>query len=49
MIDTVSMQPAAQETFRFACHKDLPCFTKCCNDLKLVLTPYDILRLQNHF
>ena len=48
MTNTVSMQPAAQDTFHFACHRDVPCFTKCCNDLKLVLTPYDILRLKNH-
>lgn len=48
MIDTASIQPAADETFRFACLKELPCFTRCCADLKLVLTPYDILRLKNH-
>ncbi|MEJ2729395.1 MAG: YkgJ family cysteine cluster protein [Deltaproteobacteria bacterium] len=48
MTDTASMRPAEQEKFHFACHKELTCFTKCCNDLKLVLTPYDILRLKNH-
>jgi len=47
MKDTASEQPAAEEAFRFACHKGLPCFTKCCADLKLILTPYDILRLKN--
>ena len=47
MIETASMQPAAENTFRFVCHKELPCFTRCCADLKLVLTPYDILRLKN--
>jgi len=31
---------------RFACGPDLPCFTVCCSDLDLVLTPYDLLRLQ---
>lgn len=31
-------------SFRFQCHKGIACFTKCCADLKLVLTPYDILR-----
>ncbi|MEW6185725.1 MAG: YkgJ family cysteine cluster protein [Thermodesulfobacteriota bacterium] len=35
------------DTFSFACHPGLPCFTECCRDLKLVLTPYDILRLKN--
>ena len=34
-------------TFRFQCHKGIACFTKCCADLKLALTPYDILRIKN--
>lgn len=34
-------------SFRFLCHKDIACFTKCCAGLKLVLTPYDILRAKN--
>ena len=34
------------ETFRFACHPGIECFTECCADLRLVLTPYDILRLK---
>jgi Fe-S-cluster containining protein len=34
------------ETFRFRCHKGIDCFTKCCADLKLVLTPYDIIRIK---
>ncbi|MBW1695192.1 MAG: YkgJ family cysteine cluster protein [Deltaproteobacteria bacterium] len=41
------ISPLPQEgTFRFACHKSLPCFTKCCADLELVLTPYDVVRLK---
>lgn len=35
------------EKFRFACHKGLRCFTHCCRDLNLFLSPYDILRLKN--
>lgn len=35
------------ETFSFACHPGLSCFTECCRDLRLNLTPYDILRLKN--
>ncbi len=47
MTATASIRPVVQdETFRFACHSQLPCFTRCCADLKLVLTPYDILRLK---
>ncbi|WP_029898713.1 YkgJ family cysteine cluster protein [Desulfohalovibrio reitneri] len=34
------------ETFRFACHPDVPCFNACCGDLTLMLTPYDALRLR---
>ncbi len=32
--------------FVFACRKDLPCFTRCCRDVSIVLTPYDIIRLR---
>ncbi|OGP51958.1 MAG: hypothetical protein A2Y79_11815 [Deltaproteobacteria bacterium RBG_13_43_22] len=34
-------------SFSFACHPGLPCFTECCRDLRLALTPYDVLRLKN--
>ncbi len=37
----------AKDRFRFACHKGLSCFTACCANLQLVLTPYDIIRLKN--
>jgi Fe-S-cluster containining protein len=33
------------ETFCFSCNKDLPCFTKCCADVNIMLTPVDVLRL----
>jgi uncharacterized protein len=33
--------------FRFLCHKDVKCFTKCCRGIKISLTPYDIIRLKN--
>ncbi|WP_177193617.1 YkgJ family cysteine cluster protein [Thermodesulforhabdus norvegica] len=32
--------------FNFACHPDVPCFTECCRNLRLLLTPYDVLRLR---
>ncbi|MBN2124370.1 MAG: YkgJ family cysteine cluster protein [Deltaproteobacteria bacterium] len=41
------LTPLPTGTFRFRCHRDVPCFTKCCADLRLVLTPYDVLRLKN--
>ena len=37
-----------QDTFRFSCSSDVPCFNACCRDLNQFLTPYDILRLKNH-
>lgn len=39
--------PLESGRFRFACHPGVSCFTECCADLKLVLTPYDLLRLKN--
>ena len=43
--------PAAQNLaenspFNFACHDALPCFTQCCKDVNIYLTPYDTLRLR---
>ena len=32
--------------FHFACHDALPCFTQCCKDVNIYLTPYDVLRLR---
>lgn len=34
------------ETFTFACHTGVQCFTDCCRMLELALTPYDVLRLR---
>ncbi len=33
------------ETFTFNCHPGVPCFTDCCRQLELALTPYDVVRL----
>jgi len=38
--------PLVENRFQFACHPNLPCFTECCRNLRLVLTPYDIIRLK---
>jgi Fe-S-cluster containining protein len=32
--------------FSFRCHPKVPCFTECCRELELVLTPYDVLCLR---
>lgn len=34
------------ESFCFSCHPGVPCFTDCCRQLELALTPYDVLRLK---
>ena len=33
-------------TLKFDCHPGVPCFTACCHNIKIVLTPYDILILR---
>lgn len=35
-----------EERFSFACHPGVPCFTECCRELELALTPYDVIRLR---
>lgn len=32
--------------FKFRCHKDISCFTKCCSRTDIILTPYDIFRMR---
>lgn len=34
------------EIFNFSCHPGVDCFTDCCRQLELALTPYDVLRLK---
>ncbi|HDL90317.1 MAG TPA: YkgJ family cysteine cluster protein [Thermodesulforhabdus norvegica] len=36
----------AEDTFNFDCHENLPCFTHCCRDVNIYLTPYDVLRMR---
>ncbi len=33
--------------FKFSCHQGISCFNKCCTDVNIFLTPYDIIRLKN--
>ncbi len=32
--------------FRFRCHKGIKCFTHCCSNIEILLTPYDVVRLK---
>jgi Fe-S-cluster containining protein len=34
------------DTFRFACHPGVSCFNRCCGDVNVFLSPYDVLRLK---
>ena len=36
-----------EDHFRFKCHQSLDCFTQCCRNITIFLTPYDILRMKN--
>lgn len=33
-------------TITFRCHPGVSCFTECCGNINIILTPYDILRLR---
>jgi Fe-S-cluster containining protein len=33
--------------FSFKCHKGIRCYNKCCSNIDILLTPYDILKLKN--
>lgn len=43
----VPTQLGLDDKFRFRCHKGIACFNKCCENIDILLTPYDILRLKN--
>jgi Fe-S-cluster containining protein len=35
-----------QDTFKFACHPGVSCYNKCCGDVNIFLSPYDVLRMK---
>jgi len=35
-----------EHEFKFNCSPGVSCFTRCCQDINIVLTPYDVLRLK---
>ena len=41
-----TFKPLTGNRFRFRCHKEIRCFTRCCADLNLALTPYDLVRMK---
>ncbi len=40
------VQLTLESKFRFRCHKGISCFTKCCSNIDVMLTPYDIVALK---
>lgn len=34
------------DKFEFGCHPGVPCFNKCCGDVNIFLSPYDVLRMK---
>ena len=49
IVNNISMSDRklhGNDTFSFSCSKELECFNRCCRDINLFLTPYDILRIK---
>lgn len=40
------VQLTLKSEFRFKCHNEISCFTKCCNNIDIMLTPYDVVALK---
>ena len=43
------VQLGEADTFRFRCHQSIACFNKCCENIDILLTPWDIVRMARHF
>lgn len=41
-----SQEYTLEDTIKFHCYKGIICFNQCCYDVKLVLSPYEFLRLR---
>ena len=46
MKDVEPTQLTLESEFRFRCHPGIPCFTKCCSNINILLTPFDIIRMK---
>lgn len=44
-LEQVALTPASR--FKFLCHKGIKCFTQCCREVDMILTPFDIIRMKN--
>ncbi len=46
MKDVEPTQLTVSSKFKFRCHKGVKCFTKCCKNINILLTPYDVIRMK---
>ncbi|MEW6599849.1 MAG: YkgJ family cysteine cluster protein [Nitrospirota bacterium] len=46
MDSVVTEKYTLDSKFRFRCHKGIKCFTHCCSNIEILLTPYDVVRLK---
>jgi Fe-S-cluster containining protein len=42
----VPIKLSLDDRFQFRCHTGIACFNECCKSIDILLTPYDLLRLQ---
>ncbi len=42
----VPEQLTLESSLRFRCYPGIDCFTSCCSDIDILLTPYDVLRMK---
>lgn len=42
------LRMAPEHLFQFRCAPGVSCFTQCCRDVTIVLTPYDVLRMKRN-
>ncbi len=47
MANVEPVRLGSDSKFKFKCHPGVKCFTQCCRDINIILTPYDIIRLKN--
>ncbi len=50
MSETTNKEPirmGPEQAFQFKCAPGVSCFTQCCQDVTIILTPYDVLRMKN--
>ncbi len=45
-MDEQKKQLTLEDHFTFACHKGLECYTSCCRDVNIFLSPWDVIRLK---